>query len=332
MLTWATGRTRVDWGPTLTLELQLKWCPNRIGELQPTRLLRMAGWLHAFFLPLVSLWTALRSGWRPRPHSLSLRIEGSQPRTLQQRNDIYGLENDDKMQTCTSWRTSKAVSTSSTALEMWCDAENDIKMQVGAAADDGASKHLLWAPGACSQRALHAKHHWLWPHFLCGNPGCRKTAFSCLPRLSISHEARIPSSPGKDSTREYCSVSLHICMTYSAGFKLLLWLTSRFASCRNLAKMSSHTAGLSCTSGRVRYKSSSKRCTDGRSHDPLNGTSPRSSFIIQTPKTWSPATVGLARLASLPSEAAFGRQKSALKNRRRAWRTLKAAAACAMWL
>jgi len=30
------------------LEMQLKCCPNRIGELQPRQLLRMAGWLHAF--------------------------------------------------------------------------------------------------------------------------------------------------------------------------------------------------------------------------------------------------------------------------------------------
>ena len=50
-------------------------------------------------LPLVSLWIALGSGWRPSPHALSLRIDRSRPGALQQRNDIYGLENDDKMQT-----------------------------------------------------------------------------------------------------------------------------------------------------------------------------------------------------------------------------------------
>jgi len=87
-------------------------------------------------LPLVSLWTALRSGWRPSTRGLSLRIDRSRPRTLQQRNDIYGLENDDKMQTCISWSTSRAVPMSCTALEMRCDAEHDIQMQVGAAVDD----------------------------------------------------------------------------------------------------------------------------------------------------------------------------------------------------
>jgi len=55
---------------------------------------------------------------------------------MQQRNDIYGLENDDKMQTSISWSTSRAVPMSCTALEMRCDAETDIQMQVGAAADD----------------------------------------------------------------------------------------------------------------------------------------------------------------------------------------------------
>jgi len=55
---------------------------------------------------------------------------------LQQRNDIYGLENDDKMQKCISWSTSRVVPMTCTALEMRCDAENDIQMQVGAAADD----------------------------------------------------------------------------------------------------------------------------------------------------------------------------------------------------
>ena len=50
-------------------------------------------------LPLLSLWTALGSGWRPSPHAPSLRIDRSRPTALQQRNDIYGLENDDKMQT-----------------------------------------------------------------------------------------------------------------------------------------------------------------------------------------------------------------------------------------
>ena len=87
-------------------------------------------------LPLLSLWTALRSGWRPSPHPHSLRIDQSRPRTMQQKNDKYGLENDDKMQTCSSWSMSRAVPMSCTALEMRCDAENDIQMQVGAAADD----------------------------------------------------------------------------------------------------------------------------------------------------------------------------------------------------
>jgi len=49
---------------------------------------------------------------------------------------MYELENDDKMQTCTSWSTSRVVPMPFTALEMRCDAENDIQMQVGAAADD----------------------------------------------------------------------------------------------------------------------------------------------------------------------------------------------------
>jgi len=88
-------------------------------------------------LPFVSSWTSLRSGWRPSLHALSLRIDRSRPRTLQQRNDTYGLDNDDKMQTYTFWSTSRAFPKSFTALEMRCDAENDIQMQVGAAADDG---------------------------------------------------------------------------------------------------------------------------------------------------------------------------------------------------
>jgi len=82
-------------------------------------------------LPLVSLWSALRSGWQPSPHALSLRIDRSRLRALQQRNDIYGLENDDKMQTYIFWSTSKAVPMSCTALELRCDAENDIQMRVG---------------------------------------------------------------------------------------------------------------------------------------------------------------------------------------------------------
>ena len=87
-------------------------------------------------LPLVSLCTDLRSGWRSNPHAPSLRIDRSRPRTLQQRNDIYGQENDEKMQKSISWSTSRAVPMSCTALEMRCDAENDIQMQVGTAADD----------------------------------------------------------------------------------------------------------------------------------------------------------------------------------------------------
>jgi len=101
-------------------------------------------------LPLVSLWTALRSGWRPSPHALSLRIDRSRPRTFQQRNDIYGLENDDKMQTCISWSTSRAVPMSCTALEMRCDAEKDIQMQVGAAADDVCA----WSAGLRTRPSL----------------------------------------------------------------------------------------------------------------------------------------------------------------------------------
>ena len=89
------------------------------------------------FLPLVSIWTAIRSSWGPSPHTLSLRIDRSRPRTLQQRSDIYGLDNNDKMQTCIFWSTSRAVPMSRAALEMRCDAENDIHMQVGAAPDDG---------------------------------------------------------------------------------------------------------------------------------------------------------------------------------------------------
>jgi len=91
-------------------------------------------------LPSVSLWTALRSGWRSSPHALSFRIDRSRPRTLQQRNDTYGLDIDDKMQTSISWSTSRAVPMSCTALEMRCDAQNDIQMQVGTAADDVSNK------------------------------------------------------------------------------------------------------------------------------------------------------------------------------------------------
>jgi len=86
------------------------------------------------FLPLVSLWTALRSGWQPSRHALSLRIDLSRPTTFQQRNGIYGLQNDDKMQTCISWSTSRAVPMSCEALEMRCHAESDIQMQAVAAA------------------------------------------------------------------------------------------------------------------------------------------------------------------------------------------------------
>jgi len=93
-----------------------------------------------FCLPLVSLWTALRSGWRSSPNAFSLGIDRSRPRTLQPRNDIYGLENDDKMQPCISWSTSRADPMSCTALEMRCDAEIDIQMQVGAAADDSPGR------------------------------------------------------------------------------------------------------------------------------------------------------------------------------------------------
>jgi len=80
------------------------------------------------------------SGWRSSPHALRLVIDRSRPRTLQQRNDIYGLENDDKMQPCISWSTSRAVPMSCTAHEMRCDAEIDIHMQVGAASDDGTDR------------------------------------------------------------------------------------------------------------------------------------------------------------------------------------------------
>jgi len=103
-------------------------------------------------LPLVSLWTALRLDWRPSLHALSLGIDGSRPRTWQQRNDIYGLENDEKMQTCISWSTSRAVPMPCIALEMWCNAENDIKMQVGAAADDAVHLFGLWSGGAHTRR------------------------------------------------------------------------------------------------------------------------------------------------------------------------------------
>jgi len=107
-------------------------------------------------LPLVSLWTALRSGWRPSPHALSLRIDRSWPRTLQQKSDIYGIENDDKMQTCTSWSTSRAVPMSFTALEMQCDAENDTQMQVGAAPDASAAAALGSGPAAAAPRTAYA--------------------------------------------------------------------------------------------------------------------------------------------------------------------------------
>jgi len=40
---------------------------------------------------------ALRSDWPPSRHVLSLRIDRWRRRTLRQRNDIYGLENDDKI-------------------------------------------------------------------------------------------------------------------------------------------------------------------------------------------------------------------------------------------
>ena len=70
---------------------------------------------------------------------------------MQQRNDMYGLENDDKMQTCISWSTSRAVPRSCTSLEMRCDAKNDIHMQVGATADDAASVYA----GSTGQAGEH---------------------------------------------------------------------------------------------------------------------------------------------------------------------------------
>jgi len=50
-------------------------------------------------------------------------------------------------------------------------------------------------------------------------------------------------------------VSLHLCMDYSSGSRLLLWPTSCFINGGNLSKISSHTAGTSCTRGNVRYRS-----------------------------------------------------------------------------
>ena len=64
---------------------------------------------------------------------------------------MYGLENDDKMQTCISWSTSRAVPRSCTSLEMRCDAKNDIHMQVGATADDAASVYA----GSTGQAGEH---------------------------------------------------------------------------------------------------------------------------------------------------------------------------------
>ena len=87
-------------------------------------------------LPLVSLWTALGSGWRPSPHALSLRIDRSRPGALQQRNDIYGLENDDKMQTYIL-RARRELSRCRVQRSRCCEMQkNDIQMQVGTAADD----------------------------------------------------------------------------------------------------------------------------------------------------------------------------------------------------
>jgi len=102
-------------------------------------------------LPLVSLWTALSSGWRSSPHAFSLEIDRSRQRTLQQRNDIYGLENVDKMQPCISWSTSRAVPMSCTALEMRCNAEIDIQIKVGAAADDVPMRSLPASSGVTHQ-------------------------------------------------------------------------------------------------------------------------------------------------------------------------------------
>jgi len=109
---------------------------------------------------------------------------------------MYGLENDDKMQTCISWSTSRPVPMSCTELEMRCDAENDIQMQVGAAADDAERgmpgcigsldySHWEWRncpkafAGMCQNR--HGKRSvviktvcdedlWIW-HLFVGCPG-----------------------------------------------------------------------------------------------------------------------------------------------------------------
>ena len=65
------------------------------------------------------------------------------------------LENDDKMQTCILWSTSRAVPMSCTALEMRCNAENDIQMQVGASPDDGSGSQ--WC-GVCRWRVVSQRY------------------------------------------------------------------------------------------------------------------------------------------------------------------------------
>jgi len=64
----------------------------------------------------------------------------------------------------------------------------------------------------------------------CGASLWNWTAFKGSPLLPSGQDAGIPYSNGIESSLEKCSVSLHLCMEYSTGIRLLLWPTSCFAS------------------------------------------------------------------------------------------------------
>ena len=63
----------------------------------------------------------------------------------------------------------------------------------------------------------------------CGASLWNETAFNGFPAKPSSHNGAKPCSSGVESALEYCSVSLHLCIEYSAALRWLLWLTLRFA-------------------------------------------------------------------------------------------------------
>jgi len=64
----------------------------------------------------------------------------------------------------------------------------------------------------------------------CGASLWNWTAIRGWPIRFSSHDAGILNSSGMESSLETCLVSLHLCTESLAGFRLLLWLTTCFAS------------------------------------------------------------------------------------------------------